>query len=617
VINHTDGFTAGSGTDEQLRVLLLVAQERDRELFAEQLADGYDVVTATPDGEWPAFDLCVVDSAWYREVSSRLTGLRAAAEPVGLPVLLLLRGEPSDHPWLADALGESVDDVVELPTGRMELDSRVGSLARDRSMSKALVEQRDRLRLFRRAMDEAAVGVTISDYRQPDNPLVYVNTRFEETTGYGMPDAMGRNCRFLQGPETDPEPVAELRRAIDAGEATTVRLRNYRKDGTLFWNRVSIAPIRNDEGTVTHFVGFQQDVTEELERERRVETLLQAAADPIYELDSEGRFTLVNDAMVAAMGYDRDELLGAHISLVMPEEKVVEGERLTRELAETDEQRATLETPVVTADGEQHIYQVSISLREPDHGGGVEGIVGVCRDVTDLRRNERRLSVFDRVLRHNLRNKMNIILARAEAIAAGDEDPRPEAEAIAVASRELLALSERTRKFHSSINPEGEPARIDVADLCRRVAAEHRKRRPRADITVSAPGSAVVQVHETLELAVDELVRNALSHNDRAAPTVELQVRVDDGAADGNQRVVVEVADDGPGIGDLERRAIERGHETPLDHGTGLGLWFVRWTVTNAGGDIAIEANEPRGTVVRLSLPRAEGPQGPPNPNHN
>lgn len=97
-----------------------------------------------------------------------------------------------------------------------------------------------------------------------------------------------------------------------------------------------------------------------------------------------------------------------------------------------------------------------------------------------------------------------------------------------------------------------------------------------------------------------ELVENAITHHDRDRPAVELRVRTDE------NRVVVEVADDGPGISDLERSALLRGHETPLDHATRLGLWFVRWTVTNVGGDIAIEENDPRGSIVRLSLPRAK-----------
>lgn len=395
---------------EQLRLLLLVARDRDRELFAERLREEYEVLTAAPDEEWPEFDLCLVDSAWHRRTAAALRERRGDAEPVQLPVLLLLRGQPADTPWLGEALGEVVDGVVELPADGMELDARVDSLARTRSMSRALASQRDRLRLFRRAIDEAAVGVTISDYTRPDNPLIYGNGRFTDITGYEPEEYVGRNHRFLQGSETDPEPVAKLRQAIDAGESIRVRLRNYRKDGTVFWSRVTVAPVWDGSGTITHYVGFQEDVTEEVERERQVEALLQAAADPIYELDADGHFTLVNDAMVSALGYDRSTLLGSHISLIVPEGSVVESAELVEELRTTGRERATHETTVTAADGERLTYQISLSLRR--EGGTFGGVVGVCRDVTELRHSERRLSVFDRVLRHNLRNKMNVVLAR-------------------------------------------------------------------------------------------------------------------------------------------------------------------------------------------------------------
>ncbi|MFB6269299.1 MAG: PAS domain-containing protein [Halobacterium sp.] len=114
--------------------------------------------------------------------------------------------------------------------------------------------------LKERAMDEAPVGITISDPSLPDNPLVYVNDAYERLTGYSREDVIGRNCRLLQGPETREEPVAEMRRAIEAEERVSVELRNYRKDGTEFWNRVDVAPVYED-GDLSHFVGFQTDVT--------------------------------------------------------------------------------------------------------------------------------------------------------------------------------------------------------------------------------------------------------------------------------------------------------------------------------------------------------------------
>ncbi len=125
--------------------------------------------------------------------------------------------------------------------------------------------------LKEKAMDEAPVGITISDISLPDNPLVYVNDAFVRTTGYSEEFALGRNCRFLQGEDTDEEKVARMARAIEEHEPVTVEVRNYTKSGEEFWNEVTIAPLRNEMGEVTHFVGFQADVTDRKQAEMTVE----------------------------------------------------------------------------------------------------------------------------------------------------------------------------------------------------------------------------------------------------------------------------------------------------------------------------------------------------------
>jgi PAS domain S-box-containing protein len=114
-----------------------------------------------------------------------------------------------------------------------------------------------------RAMDEAPIGITMVDPSRSDDPMTYVNDRFVELTGYERDESIGRNCRFLQGEETCPERVRTLREAIDTGEPTSVTLRNYRANGEMFWNRVSIAPIRDEHGEIIRWVGFQEDVTED------------------------------------------------------------------------------------------------------------------------------------------------------------------------------------------------------------------------------------------------------------------------------------------------------------------------------------------------------------------
>jgi phosphoserine phosphatase RsbU/P len=115
--------------------------------------------------------------------------------------------------------------------------------------------------LMERALAAAGEGVTIADARLPDMPLIYVNRAFELLTGYSGAEALGSNCRFLQGPDTDPSAARTIRTAIRERRGCTVEILNYRKDGTAFWNRLTITPVRDDTDTVTHYIGVQADVT--------------------------------------------------------------------------------------------------------------------------------------------------------------------------------------------------------------------------------------------------------------------------------------------------------------------------------------------------------------------
>jgi len=131
--------------------------------------------------------------------------------------------------------------------------------------------------LERRAMSASDVSFTIADARAPGMPLVWVNPAFTATTGYTAAEALGTNCRFLQGPGTDREAVARIHAAVDDGSTVGETLLNYRKDGTAFWNQLTISPVHDDHGTLTHFVGVQADVTARVETARSREAALDAA----------------------------------------------------------------------------------------------------------------------------------------------------------------------------------------------------------------------------------------------------------------------------------------------------------------------------------------------------
>ena len=127
----------------------------------------------------------------------------------------------------------------------------------------------DIVRLRESALEAVPQGILITDSSQPDNPIIYANPAFERLTGYAAGEIIGRNCRFLAGPDTSPQTRAEIRAAIAANRPFHGVILNYRKDGSQFWNELTIAPIR-EEGEDRYCVGVQVDVTTRLELEDRL-----------------------------------------------------------------------------------------------------------------------------------------------------------------------------------------------------------------------------------------------------------------------------------------------------------------------------------------------------------
>lgn len=144
-----------------------------------------------------------------------------------------------------------------------------------------------KLRLsFEAAVEATLSGVSISDPSLPDNPLVFVNPAFTYLTGYQIADCIGENCRFLQGPDTDPATVTRIRDAIAAKESVRAEILNYRKDGRPFWNDVVITPVFDGDGELTAFVGIQNDITQRKSLEHSNRELEQFAYVASHDLKS-------------------------------------------------------------------------------------------------------------------------------------------------------------------------------------------------------------------------------------------------------------------------------------------------------------------------------------------
>jgi len=133
-------------------------------------------------------------------------------------------------------------------------------------------------------LDTCVNGITLSDPDLPDNPIVYANEAFELITGYDREEILGRNCRFLQGEEQEQPEVERIREALSEERPVTVTLRNYRKDGTLFYNQFTIRPLFDPQGRLIYYLGVQYDVTEKVrarEELERLNALLKAAGEDV------------------------------------------------------------------------------------------------------------------------------------------------------------------------------------------------------------------------------------------------------------------------------------------------------------------------------------------------
>ncbi|HYL98430.1 MAG TPA: response regulator [Blastocatellia bacterium] len=191
----------------------------------------------------------------------------------------------------------------------------------NRELVEEIAERRrkeEALRLRDRAIQTLSQGIVITDPRQPDNPIIYASGGFERMTGYTADEAIGRNCRFLQGYETDRETVSRLQESVAAGRSCEVEILNYRKDRTSFWNALSLNPVHDDEGGLAYFVGVQTDVTDrknledQLRQSQKMEAIGQLAGGVAHDFNN--LLTVINGyADISMIGLRAEDPLLANL----------------------------------------------------------------------------------------------------------------------------------------------------------------------------------------------------------------------------------------------------------------------------------------------------------------
>jgi PAS domain S-box-containing protein len=633
-----------------LHVLIVEDSPADAELALRELRHaGFDPVWQRVDNETDYLDRLRANPevilSDYR--LPQFTGLRA---------LELLRERGDDIPFIliSGTIGEEMA-VEAMRRGAADylLKDRLARLgpailhalegARERRERK---QARESLRLRERALGEVSQGVLICD---ENRLIIYANDSFSKISGYPTKEVLGRNCSMLQGPGTDPATVQKIRAALDAERTFEGAILNYRKDGTTFWNDLSLAPIRDANGGPTRYIGIQRDITERKRVEEALEwktaffeAQVDCALDGILVVDSHGKKILQNQRLNELLKIPR-HIVESHIDA--EQLHFVTGQmKNPREFAERVGYLYAHPEEVGRDEIEMTDGTVLDRYSAPVHddAGHHYGRIWTFRDVTEERKREENLaralsrekelaaeaqagnrakSEFLAVMSHEIRTPMNGILGFSELLAGIPDlpaDARDYVSTITSSGEALLRILDDVLDF-SRLEAGGVKLEIaafspgEVLHDIHTLFAPSAEERGLEFIEAVEPGTPARIVNDAgrLRQVILNLASNALKFTTKGRIT--LGMRPSAGTLpDGGRGVDLFVRDTGAGI---PKEKLEQVFEpfAQVDSsisrrygGTGLGLSIARDLVKLMGGELSVTSEEGKGSEFCVTL-SAEG----------
>ncbi|EMA39657.1 light and oxygen sensing histidine kinase [Halobiforma nitratireducens JCM 10879] len=602
---------------------------------------------------------CLTGDLRWTEGTRRIYGVGDEYEPTLETVLDFYH--PEDRPRIASAVHEAIADGSTFDeTGRIV--AADGSTRRIRARGEPRCEDGETVRLY------GAVWDGTEQHRQR-REIRASNAKLEALAA-AFPDIallIGEDGRYLEvyaGEESEsllvdspdalvggvleellPERQAStLRDAVDrAIESDAIQTVEYRLEVPAGerWFEGRVAPVDNRIDGSRAVVLVARDVTEHKETaaelRQREAHLEQAQAlgnigswykdleeDRIYWSDEVDEiFAVDSDSEHSRYQKERTEGTIDHetfLQYIHPEDEAyVERKWNAAKRGEPYD----IEHRIVTADGETKWVRQKAELTFDD--GDPVSAVGVVQDVTERKAYERqlesqneRLEVFNRVIRHDLRNRLNVIEGYASMLERkSDDEGKSFARRIQVAAEELRSVGEELHRANSVVTGSAADRRaVELMDVLESAVASLRDRFSGFECSVSGPSaSAPVRGAERLEIALEHVLENAIEHNDAAHPRIEVDASTTEGGVDDG--IELTIADNGPGIPAAEREILTGQRErSQLEHASGLGLWIATWMVSSLDGEIDLEngtvggngdgEDDGSGTVVRLRLPRAD-----------
>ena len=531
---------------------------------------------------------------------------------------------------------EAVQQTQEQLEGRVA--KRTEELARANDAMRAASLENSRLAA---AIDSSEIGVVIGDARQAGDPTVFVNPAFSRLTGYGREEALGANHLFLPGPGTDAAELDDARKALVQRRPYRGTVRAYRKDGTPFWDQLSVSPVFDEAGDVISFVGVHADVTAQIEAqealrrsELRFSRMTANVPGMVYQLvlhaDGTADFPYVSEGCRELFAMEPAQMRPDACTLL----DRIHPDDIGAFLSSLDESRQSGEAwswegRYLSADGREERWLQGVARPDP-HKDGDTLWDGLLLDITKRKlaetalnhakehaeKADRAKSEFLSRMSHELRTPLNAILGFGQVLQMQSLPPAQNDRVghIVTAGRHLLGLINEvldiSRIEAGRVELSLEPVSVSEAvretfDLIRPLAAERNVRLEKVPESHPLFGEFVLADRQRFKQVLLNLLSNAVKYN-RPDGNVRLELQVVAG-----DRLRLQVCDTGAGIAadKLARLfvAFDRlGAENSDVQGTGLGLALSKRLIEAMNGAIGTASVVGEGTTFWIELPRAQ-----------
>ncbi len=492
------------------------------------------------------------------------------------------------------------------------------------------------LNIKSKALEATHNSVVITDSLKKNNPIIYVNKAFEKLTGYSASEVLNKNCSFLQKDDNDQKGILILNKAMAAGKKCQVEVRNYRKDGTLFWNEVTISPIRNQEGELTHFVRIQNDITNRKKTEQEIRHFLQIFDDSlneIYVFDAELlKFSHVNYGAQKNSGYTLRELKKITFKELisgMTEERLLE---ILSPIKQNNKKKITLEMLFKRKDGTT--YPAEVHLQSSSLGNRIM-IVAIALDISErkdytqklektvaLRTRELKEALikekelndlktkFLSMVSHEFKTPLSTILTSATLVGKYNTATQQH-----VRDKHLKSITGAVHRLTGILNDFLSLERLEKGKEVYRLtdfslskvvneviydANMLLKTGQRINYPSNIEDLIIHQDEKIISLALTNLLQNAIKYSpEETEITLKFELN--------KREMRFHVIDKGMGIPEEDQKHIFdryfRADNVLLTQGTGIGLNIVKSHVENLGGDISFKSVEGKGSEFTVVLP--------------